>query len=405
MVGDGDGETNADRDTDADLRADTTWRDPAPFRIEAQGQSLTFYPGGAERLDALCDLIAQAQTSFRAFYYTFRQDAAGKKVRDALVCAARRGVAVTLFVDGFGSDVGDAFCEPLTRAGGRFAVFQAKFSRRYLIRNHQKLAIADGTRAMIGGFNIEQSYFEPPGDEGWHDLGLVIEGSAVDLLDDWFDRLDDWVARPSAQYRDIRRKVRGWGEQSGPVQLLIGGPTRGLSSWAKAIQDDLAQGTRLDMVMAYFSPPAKVLRRIGGIAKGGEARLVMAAKSDNGATIAAARSLYHYLLERGTEIYEFTPTKLHMKIVVLDDAVYLGSANFDMRSLYVNLELMLRIEDAGLADRMRAFIADHHSVSRRITLAEHDARATLFTKVRRNLAWFLVSVVDYNVARRLNLGL
>ena len=381
------------------------WKDPEPFTVEAQGQSLTFFPAGRDRLDALIELIDEARETFRAFYYTFRQDEVGKTVRDALARAARRGVDVILFVDGFGSDVDDDFCKPLIDAGGRFDVFQAKISRRSLIRNHQKLAIADGKRAMIGGFNIEQSYFAPPAEKGWHDLGLRIEGSAVDLLADWFDRIDDWVGKPDAQFRDIVNKVRSWDGGKGAVRLLIGGPTRGLSSWAREIQRDLKRGERLDMVMAYFSPPKKVLRRIGEIAHSGEARLVMAAKSDNGATIAASRSLYEYMLGCGTKIYEFTPTKLHMKIVVLDDAVYLGSANFDMRSLYVNLELMLRIEDAGLADRMRQFIQDHHQASQEITLEEHCREATLWTRMRWKAAWFLVSVLDYNVARRLNLGL
>jgi cardiolipin synthase len=94
-----------------------------------------------------------------------------------------------------------------------------------------------------------------------------------------------------------------------------------------------------------------------------------------------------------------------MKLLVIDDAVYLGSANFDMRSLYVNLELMLRIEDAGFADRMRDFIAQHHSASKQITREEHRKHSKLCNRIRWNLSWFLVAVVDYNVARRLNLGL
>ena len=388
-----------------DTPANGDWHDAEPFEIEAQGQTMVFYPGGQDRLDALIELIDGAQETLHAFYYTFTRDDAGKKVRDALARAAERGVDVILFVDGFGSDVDDAFCKPLVDAGGRFDIFLAKWSRRYLIRNHQKLAIADGKRAMIGGFNIEQSYFDPPAANGWHDLGMRIEGDAVDLLARWFDEIDDWVGRPKAQYRAIVRKVTKWDPGEGTVRLLIGGPTRGLSSWARCIQKDLAEGSKLDMVMAYFSPPNKLLRRIGDIASRGKARLVMAAKSDNGATIGATRSLYHYLLKRGCEIREFTPCKLHMKIVVLDDAVYVGSANFDMRSLYVNLELMLRIEDAALADRLRDFIGRHDEASDRITREKHKRQATFWNRIRWNLSWFLVAVVDYNVARRLNLGL
>ena len=387
------------------VQQDVSWQDPEPFHVEAQGQSLTFYPRGQDRLDALIELIDGAQETLHAFYYMYAEDEAGTRVRDALVRAAGRGVDVILFVDGFGSDVKDEFFEPLRAAGGRFDKFLAKWSRRYLIRNHQKLAIADRKRAMIGGFNVEKAYFAEPQDDGWHDLGLRVEGSAVDQLVRWYEEIDDWVGTPKAQFRNIVRKVNEWDSGKGPVRLLIGGPTRGLSSWARCIQSDLAEGKHLDMVMAYFSPPNKVLRRIGDIASRGEARLVQAGKSDNGATVGATRSLYHYLLKRGAQIWEFTPCKLHMKMVVLDDAVYLGSANFDMRSLYVNLELMLRIEDAGLADRMRQFIDAHREASNVITKESHRRKATLWNRVRWNLSWFLVAVVDYNVARRLNLGL
>lgn len=366
---------------------------------------MTFYPAGRDRLDALIELIDGAQSSFCAFYYMFVEDDVGEQVRDALVRAAERGVEVTFLVDSFGASAEDSYFEPLQMAGGRFARFMAKWSRRYLIRNHQKLAIADGKVAMIGGFNIEHGYFAGPEENGWHDMGLRIEGSAVDQLLAWFDELEDWVSHPNAQFRSILRKVRSWEPGTGPVQLLIGGPTRGLSSWARRVQQDLRRGEQLDMVMAYFSPPMKVVRRIGEIAERGRARLVMAAKSDNGATIGATRSLYHYLLIKGAQIWEFRPCKLHMKIVVLDDAVYLGSANFDMRSLYVNLELMLRIEDRALADRMREFIAQHEPGSKEITLEAHKKKSTLWNRLRWNLSWFLVAVVDYNVARRLNLGL
>lgn len=90
---------------------------------------------------------------------------------------------------------------------------------------------------------------------------------------------------------------------------------------------------------------------------------------------------------------------------MLDDAVYLDSANFDMRSLYVNLEIVLRIEDAKLAERMRAFIHDHLPASEHVTAELHAARATLWTRAKWWASWFLVSVADYTVSRKLNLGL
>ena len=81
-----------------------------------------------------------------------------------------------------------------------------------------------------------------------------------------------------------------------------------------------------------------------------------AARSDVPAAVAAARSLYWYLLKRGVEVYEYQAARLHTKLVLIDDVAHIGSANFDMRSLFLNLEMMLRIEDAEFAKAMRA----HH---------------------------------------------
>lgn len=381
------------------------YRDPPPFTVEAQGQTLTFYPSGQDRLDALVELIDSATTSLSVCFYIFAEDAASVRVRDAMANAARRGVTVKLVVDGFGAAATDAFFEPLAAAGGQYWRFSARWSQRYLIRNHQKMVIVDEKRAMIGGFNVEDSYFDPPQKNGWNDLGLIVTGSVVGDLVRWFEKMEGWVSDPKANWRAIRRILREWDPGKGPVRLLVGGPTRGLSSWSRCVSEDLIHGTRLDMMMAYFSPPKRLVRRIGRIAQKGSARLVMAGKSDNGATIGATRALYRYLLKRGAKIWEFVPCKLHTKLIVLDDRTYVGSANFDMRSLYLNLELMLVIDDEGLAEKMRDFVGQHLPASLAITPAVHKQRATIWNRVRWRASWFLVAVLDYTVSRRLNLGL
>ena len=381
------------------------YRDPPPFRANAAGQDLFFYPGGEDRLEALFSLVDEAREQLDVCFYIFAEDEVSTRFRDKLCEAAQRGVAVTLIIDRFGAAATDAFLQPLVDCGGDFLCFSARWSRRYLIRNHQKIVIADNRRAMFGGFNIADDYFAPPGQGGWNDLAIVIEGSAVSGLSDWFARLKNWTEDEHAQFRAIRRAVREWSWCDGDARWLIGGPTRGLSSWAQDIGDDLEEGERLDMFMAYFSPPKKFRRRIARIAERGRTRLLLAGKSDNRATIGAARALYGELLDHGACIWEFEPCKLHTKLIVLDDAVYLGSANFDMRSLYLNLELVLKIEDKALADRMREFVSQHLGASQRITPDLHRKRATPFNRMRWWAGWLLVSVVDYTVSRRLNLGI
>ena len=373
--------------------------------FDVEGNRLTLLVEGPERLDALLALIADARESLRLLYYMYDPDRVGTRVRDALIEAARRGVSVSLVVDGFGSSASDGFFQPLTDAGASLCRFQPRWGRRYLLRNHQKMAIADRGRAIIGGFNIADDYFAARPGREWRDLGLVIEGAEVATLSGYFDALSEWARRPGATIRGLRRALDHWSETRGRTRWLLGGPARRLSPWVRAIKQDLGRCRRLDMITAYFAPNPAMLRRIERICdRGGVARVVTAAKSDNGATIGAARHCYARLLRHGISIWEYQPVKLHTKLFVVDDIVHLGSANFDMRSLYLNLEIMLRIKDKAFADHVRAYVEGELAYSREITREAHAASGW-FSRLRWSLAYFMVAVLDYGVSRRLNFGI
>jgi cardiolipin synthase len=204
--------------------------------------------------------------------------------------------------------------------------------------------------------------------------------------------------------RDLRRMLTRHSGDTGPLRWLFGGPTRRLNPWARALKNDMLRARALDMIAAYFAPSRAMLRRITGIAKRGRSRVVTASKSDNGATIGAARHTYNRLLRRGVQVYEYQRTKLHTKLIVVDDVVHIGSANFDMRSLYLNLEMMLRVEDPAFAAGMRAYVDGEIEDSRRITRALHRQQRTLFNRLTWGLCYFIVATMDYNVSRRLNFG-
>lgn len=388
---------------------------PQPGRADADdiaadiaGQALRLIVRGEALREALLSLIDGARASLSLYYYIFAADESGTCVRDALIAARRRGVAVTLMIDGFGSaDTPDSFFAPLVDAGARFGRFGTRRSTRYLIRNHQKMAIADNARLLIGGFNVEDGYFGIPADDCWRDLGLLMEGEEVRAMSNWFGHMWRWVSSDRQGFRALRRLVRRWRPPHGrdpasPFRWLIGGPTRRFSPWAKLVKHDLEQARRVDMIAAYFSPGRGMLKRIARAARREGARIILPARSDNFATVAAARLLYGPLLKRGVEIFEYQPCKLHMKLLVIDDAVYIGSANFDMRSLFLNLELMLRIEDRGFAARVRALVDSEATQSRAIDLATYRAGRSLPTLVKQWISYLLVGVLDYTVTRRLN---
>lgn len=392
-------------DTDAALTSAGNvpeYRDLDPFTVEAAGHTFTFYPHGQDRLAALTGLIAGAAESLRVFYYLFDSDTSGTIVRDALVAAARRGVDVHLIVDDFGNDAGAAFFEPLVEAGGRFAIFSPKWGARYLVRNHQKFVIADGARVMTGGANVSDHYFALPVDNGWCDLSVVIEGPVTGQFVRWFGLLRDWVAGEAqgrvARLRALREIVKDWDGGDGPVRLLVGGPLVRRGHWAWVFRQDLAKARRLDTVSAYFSPPRSFRQQIAQVARRGSVRMVMPGKSDIDAAIDMARLQYRKLLKAGARISEFGRCKLHMKLLVVDDASYVGSANLDKRSFRVNVELMVRVEDAALAARLRELIDHLEGSSQPVTPEWYAAQATPLARLRWRLVYWM-SLADYRISK------
>lgn len=373
--------------------------------LPVDGNLLTLLESGQDQLAALIALIDDARQSLRLLYYIYADDRSGHRIRDALIAARGRGVTVSLIIDGFGSeDASDrAFFNPLVDAGIDVCRFIPTLGRRYLLRNHQKLALADETRVIIGGFNIEDDYFEAT-DGAWRDLALQVDGPAARRLTGYFDGLARWTKRPKSRIRDLRRALESWSEPAGAVRWLLGGPTRRLSPWARAVKRDMQGARKLSMIAAYFAPNPAMLRRIDKIGKRGDARIVTAAKSDNMTTIGAARFCYAGLLRKGVRVFEYQPAKLHTKLFIIDDKVYIGSANFDMRSLYLNLELMLCIDNPAFAQRMRRYFKHEMANSTEIQLSDVTGWRTVFTRLRWTLCYFVVAVMDYTVARRLNFG-
>ncbi|MEP5487568.1 MAG: phospholipase D-like domain-containing protein, partial [Parasphingorhabdus sp.] len=191
----------------------------APQWFDVGGNQLRLVHSADERLSALVKTIDGAGTSLKLFFYMFEDDNVGRMILGKLVAACERGLAVEMMVDSFGSNgASRTFFDPLIAAGGKFKIFSPRFSSSYFVRNHQKMVIADDQRALIGGFNIADQYFdlhEPDedsdsGDESWEDLGLEINGPEVANLANYFQLLSDWVYRDNGNIRALRKMIRGW---------------------------------------------------------------------------------------------------------------------------------------------------------------------------------------------------
>jgi cardiolipin synthase len=377
--------------------------------VTVDGNRLVLLPDGAERLQAILELIGNAKASVRLLYYMFAGDRSGRTVREALLAARRRGVDVSVLIDDFGSSTNpDNFFASLRAAGATVCRFHPSWGRRYLLRNHQKMLLVDGdtpdSQVLVGGFNIEDDYFMSAEEGGWRDIGLIVTGPAAARLAPYYDALMGWALKKHARIRELRGIIQRFSEASGKLQWQFGGPMSRLSPWAVSTTRDLSQGCDVEVIAAYFAPPWGMLKRIARVGAKGRARIITAAKSDNTATIFAARFTYNQLMKRGVEIFEYQRTKLHTKLLVFDDEVHIGSSNFDIRSLYLNLEMMLRVDDIEFTSMMRLYFEGELDDCQQITREAWDKRRTFLNRLKWGLSFFMVTAVDYTVTRRLNFG-
>ena len=377
------------------------------IEAEVAGHKLSVALTGADRLAAVLKIISSAKSFLRLFFYIFGDDETSIIVREALIDARNRGVEVSLLVDGFGTgDRADSVYAPLVEAGIIFARFHSAWGRSYLLRNHQKIIVADEDKVLVGGANIVNDYFsDDPGGASWHDLYVTIDGPAAERMARYHDVLKGWMLGRRKSLRSLTQILSNHSDANGSIRWIMGGPFQRLSPLTRSIKRDLHGTRRLDMIQAYFSPNWGMLRRLAriGLRKGGRARVITAARSDNGVTIAAARHCYKRMLKSGIEILEYRPQMLHMKLIVADEITYIGSANFDMRSLYINAEVMVRIVDKGFASQMRKLVDAHVPYCEAITPQVHSKRSGFFARMKWLLAYFIVSSVDFTVSRGMNL--
>jgi cardiolipin synthase len=347
--------------------------------------------------------LAAARTSVRLEVYIFKSGGPGDRFRDALVAAALRGIKVRVLLDGFGShELPPDYWRELEAAGGEAGVFNPLALDRLVIRNHRKLLVVDDKTAFVGGFNIAPEYVGDGVTRGWHDLGLALSGAMIRCLAASFEAM--WAYREFRHPRGIRlrqSRLRHRLKDSGSADVMATGPGIGRNAFRLALRRALQTARDVRIVSSYFLPGFRLRRALQRVARrGGRVQLILAGKSDVRLAQAAGRSLYRPLLRAGVEIFEYQPQILHAKLAIVDDAVFVGSANLDARSLGINYELMVRLVDPALAAQGRALFAADRARSLPISLAAWRQSQTWATRWRGIVARFVLTKIDPWLARR-----
>ena len=356
---------------------------------------------GDEVFPAMLAAIDSAQKTIRCETYIYSDDELGRRFREALVNARRRGVRVSVLIDALGSFLLPAdFWEPLVAAGGEARWFNPLVLKRFNFRDHRKMLVCDEETAFVGGFNVSNEYQGDGVKSGWRDLGLKVTGPLAAQLAAAFD---DLFAHADFQHRRFMRlrKARAEGNiTTSEGELLLSGPGRGRNPFLRALRKDLAQARTVQIIAAYFLPTLRLRRDLMRVVRrGGRVQVILPGKSDVLISQLAGRSLYRRLLRAGVEIYEYQPQILHAKLIIVDDTVYAGSSNLDQRSLVINYELMLRFQNSAMAADARVCFQQCLAQSRQIEFAAWCKSRTWWRRLKHRWAYFVLVHVDPFVAR------
>ncbi len=358
---------------------------------------------GNEYFGAMLGAIDSAQSSVCLEVYIYAPGTLGERFRDALVRAQYRGARVRVLVDALGSNgLPDDFWQPLRAAGGEAHWFNPLPLTRFSFRNHSKMLVCDERVAIVGGFNIAPEYEGDGIRSGWRDLGLRLEGPLASQLASSFEAMFVRAVFKHKRLTLLQRFDMNRAADWPPEQIFFSEPGRGRNPINHALRRDLALARDVRIIVGYFLPTWRLRRDLARIVRlGGSVQLILAGKSDVWLSRLAAQSLYRRLMKNGVEIYEYQPQVLHAKLIIVDDVVYVGSSNLDQRSLRINYELMIRFQGGELAGQARGIFAEDLQNCRRIDPVEWRKSRTLWGRLQRRVAYWLLVRFDPILARRL----
>jgi cardiolipin synthase len=324
-------------------------------RASSAAGSVELLDGGEQAYPRMLLAIAGAQKNVHLEVYAFAPYGVGVRFVETLGQAAKRGVAVQVLIDGWGSAWGGrAVAAALRKAGcvvrvhnRLLAFFVGRFGR-----NHRKILLVDDEVAFLGGINIGDENVGQGKRLGWADLALEIRGTQC-------VRLGQMIRREPRSSVDSLLRIHLCG---------LGGGWRLRRRYLKAFA---SARQRIHIAHGYFLPDLGVVRAIVAAARRGvQVRLLLAGRSDIPFVRAASRSLSRRLLAAGVSIHEWSDSVLHAKVATVDGRrLLVGSFNLDPFSL-ANLEVLVEVADPRVIQQGEAWIQDHFERSRPMTFAD-----------------------------------
>lgn len=348
-----------------------------------RGNRYDVLTNGDQIFPAMLDAIRAAKRRISLETYIYDTGTVADQFTTAFAEAARRGVRVNIVVDSVGaSSMDDADEKRLTDAGCRISQFNSPtwYSLENLnYRTHRKILVVDGEVGFTGGVGFADNWLGHAQDkEHWRDTQFRIRGPIVRLLEaGFYENFVETAGEVTPELDDPPQET----DTGGASFLVRSSPTGGSNDLKRLYLLAIASARRtLDIMSPYFvTDESSDWALTDAINRGVKIRiLVEGDKTDAMPVKYASRDAYDRLMSLGIELYEYQPTMMHAKALVVDGIFSMfGSANFDNRSLELNDELNVAVSSRDLAARLLDDFQQDLRSARRLDLQSWRQRSRL----------------------------
>jgi cardiolipin synthase len=346
-----------------------------------RGGEVTLLQNGDAFFPAMLEAIRSATDNVTFEVYIFDPDEIGRQFMDAFIDRAQSGVEVRLLVDWFGSwRLRRRHRDEMTRGGVRVEAFRP-FNLRHLVRiyrrTHRRAIVIDGRIAFTGGAAIAKKW---AGDvrtkHEWRDSMTRVTGPLVGGIQSAF--ADNWVYC-TGEVLSASRFFPPLDPAPGPCSVsVVSSPSDSQQPIRVLFWLSFAHAQRrLWISNSYFIPDPRLRKTVVERARHGvDVRILVPGNHTDAVPVQlAGSSYYEELLAAGVRIYEYMPSMMHAKAVVVDDAwSVIGSANMDERSMELNEENIVGIADEPFAQALASGLERDFARSHEVRLEEWRRR-------------------------------
>ncbi|CUX95951.1 Cardiolipin synthase [Candidatus Gullanella endobia] len=330
-----------------------------------KGNQMQLLTSSDDALRALVHDISLAQNNIEIVFYIWKIGGLVDKVAEALMAAARRGVHCRLMLDSAGSmNFFRSSYPTLMRAAGVNIVealhvsLLRVFLRRMDLRQHRKMVLIDNYLAYTGSMNmVDPRFFKQDAGVGqWIDIIARMEGPVATAMGiifsfDWEIETGERILPPPPNMN-----LMPFEHTSGhAIQVISSGPCFPEGVIHQALLTSIyAARKQLIITTPYLVPSDDLLHAICTAAQRGvEVHIIIPRHNDSIFVGWASRAFFAELLEAGVLIHQFYGGLLHSKSVLVDEQLsLLGTVNLDMRSLWLNFEITLVIDDNDFGNNL-----------------------------------------------------